>query len=124
MKTKAMPLCEVLPAMRKGDQTRNNMNSVHAKLTDAIARGETLQLEYQGNPREIIPLVFGRLRNGREAVLCYKIGDFRDGEPELLIRLYHLEKIRHVRKTPFRHRFNRKIDYYLTKHFTTVYQKC
>ncbi|MEM7035684.1 MAG: hypothetical protein AAF570_01820 [Bacteroidota bacterium] len=99
------------------------MKAFHKILQDVINEGQSLNLEYQGNPRHIIPLVFGELKNGKEAVLCYKINGVDEENPELSIRLYHSHKISNVKKTGRELSFNRKIDYYLTKHFRTVYVK-
>lgn len=92
-------------------------------MTDVIAKGESISLDYQGNPRQIIPLVYGELKNGREAVLCYKINEENGHGPELSIRLYHSHKISNVKRTGREMPFSRKIDYYLTKHFRKVYVK-
>lgn len=95
----------------------------HEAISQAIQNREVISLEYQGNPRNIIPLVYGELKNGRQAVLCYKIVASEDGGAELFLRLYHIEKIRHLHRTSLVSEVKRKIDYYLTKHFASVFQK-
>lgn len=97
--------------------------SYHDAIVNAISNREVLCLEYQGNSRRIIPMVYGILKNGRKAVLCYKIVETPGQPSELYLRLYHIEKIRHLHGTSTRMEVNRKIDYYLTKHFGQVYQK-
>lgn len=99
------------------------IHHLHHILCDVIDRGEILSLDYQGNPRQIIPLVYGVLKNGKEAVLCYKINEGDHEGPELAMRLYHSAKISNVHRTGIELPFSRKIDYYLTKHFRAVYSK-
>gem|GEM_PF-6486666 len=112
---------------QKTDQRSNQVyvrpQEYHEAITQAIHNREVVNLEYQGNPRSIIPLVYGELKNGRKAVLCYKIVAQEGGASELYLRLYHLEKIRHLHRTTTVGEVNRKIDYYLTKHFASVFQK-
>lgn len=95
----------------------------HEAIIEAIQNREMLSLEYQGNARRIIPMVYGILKNGRKAILCYKIVESEGRPAELYLRLYHLEKIRHLKRTHQVMEINRKIDYYLTKHFGQVFQK-
>lgn len=64
------------------------------------------------------------LKNGKKAILCYKISHSDSGMPELALRLYHFEKISHLTRSGHHIEVNRKIDYYLTKHFASVFQKC
>lgn len=124
MKTTTTPVGSQATATSYPQPSAVTLKASHDLICNAIGEGSAIQLEYQGNVRQIIPLVYGMLRNGREAVLCYKINSIHNGEPDLVIRLYHLEKIRNVKPQGFRYPCNRRIDYYLTKHFTTVYQKC
>lgn len=77
--------------------------------------GAILPLNYQGNSRRVIPLAFGTLKNGKEALLCYKV----EGE-DLAIRLYHTSKISRLGDPQPGVSFDRKIDYYLTKHFRSI----
>ena len=95
----------------------------HQTIVQAIEGKEVLSLEYQGNRRRIVPMVYGMLKNGRKAILCYKIVEQEGQAPELFMRLYHEEKIRHLYRTGEKMPLNRKIDYYLTKHFGQVFQK-
>ena len=85
------------------------------KIIDAIESGESLSLTYQGNPRKVIPLAYGLLKNGKEALLCYKINAIYDDGPDLSIRLYHIHKVDNVEPGKEHYPFSRKIDYYLTK---------
>ena len=109
---------------RKGRKSTHVQSpDYHQAIVTAIAHKEVLCLEYQGNRRTIIPMVYGILKNGRKAILCYKIVE-QEGQPaELFMRLYHEEKIRHLYRTGIQMPINRKIDYYLTKHFGQVFQK-
>lgn len=109
---------------RRPRSRQQNSADASTLIAEAIRNQEMLALHYQGNPRRIIPLVFGELKNGRQAVLCYKYNGLGCEEPEMVLRLYHLEKISHVMRTDIVMEVNRKIDYYLTKHFASVYQKC
>ena len=99
-------------------------NGNHDSFIGAIQSQAMISLRYQKNPRTIIPLVYGKLKNGKNAVLCYKVYQNDDSNPEIALRLYHCEKISRVRVIGDSLPVNRKIDYYLTKHFGTVYQKC
>lgn len=93
------------------------------QIKSAIDQGQTLQCEYQGHPRHVVPLCVGGLKNGRSAMLCYKIEE-REGKPmELFMRLYHLEKMV-IRGTGIALTVDRKIDYYLTKHFSRIESQC
>lgn len=89
------------------------------KIKEAIKAGKTLQLDYQGQSLHVIPLVLGELKNGKEAMLCYKTND----EGDLSIRLYHMHKVTNlligIESAPH----SKNIDYYLTKHFRTIYAK-
>ena len=109
---------------RRSSQARPGNTNAHEQAIEAIAKGEILTLDYQGNPRSIVPLVYGVLKNGKKAILCYKISHPESGMPELALRLYHFEKISFLERSGRSIDVNRKIDYYLTKHFATVYQKC
>lgn len=109
---------------RRSNQGRAGNASAHADTIEAISKGEILQLDYQGNPRSIVPLVYGVLKNGKKAILCYKISHPQSGMPELALRLYHFDKITFLENSGRSIEVNRKIDYYLTKHFATVFQKC
>lgn len=104
-------------------QDEKPMKSLEKIIQDGIAHGQAMALEYQGNSRRIIPLVHGLLKNGKEAVLCYKINSVDADGPDLAIRLYHSHKITNPQLTGEAFPFSRKIDYYLTKHFRTVYTK-
>jgi hypothetical protein len=105
-------------------QTKPIMTTTIDQLIETgICQGKTISLHYQGNPRRIIPLVFGLLKNGKEAVLCFKINGIDEDGPDLSIRLYHLHKITQPRINEESLPFSRKIDYYLTKHFRKVYVK-
>lgn len=112
------------PKGRRAQQARPATTSAQQQISAAIAAGEILQLNYQGNPRSIVPLVYGILKNGKKAILCYKINHPSCGFPEMALRLYHLDKVSHLQGTGHVREVNRKIDYYLTKHFASVYQKC
>ncbi len=109
---------------RHTSSSSSSAQSTHSLICEAIRGHQMISLHYQGNPRRIIPLVFGELKNGRQAVLCYKYNGPNSHEPEIVLRLYHLEKISHVESLDIVLDVNRKIDYYLTKHFAAVYQKC
>lgn len=96
------------------------MKTLDTTISDAIANGEILRLQYQGHPRRIVPLVYGILKNGKKAVLCYKINPNPEG-PEMALRCYHLEKISHLQTSGISAEVNRKVDYYLTKHFSEIH---
>jgi hypothetical protein len=97
--------------------------TIDQTIMAGISAGKTLSLEYQGNPRRIIPLVYGLLKNGKEALLCYKINHVDEDGPDLSIRLYHAHKISGLCLNEEQLPFSRKIDYYLTKHYRSVYVK-
>jgi hypothetical protein len=103
------------------------MNTMTTTIDQTIMAGisanQTLSLDYQGNPRRVIPLVFGLLKNGKEALLCYKINSIDEDGPDLSIRLYHAHKITDLSLNEEQLPFSRKIDYYLTKHYRQVYVK-
>ena len=90
---------------------------------DAIFSQKTLKLDYQGKPRHVIPLVYGVLKNDKEALLCYKIIGEHNNHLDLAIRLYHLAKISNAEVTDRVIQESWEIDYYLTKHFKTIYSK-
>lgn len=108
--------------------TRNQLSSkvrgYHENIIAAIEQGEVLHLKYQDNSRKVVPLVYGVLKNGKRALLCYKIGEPGDNMPELAIRLYHFDKISDLERSGQLRTVDRKIDYYLTKHFASVYKRC
>lgn len=97
------------------------IETIPHSLADAILHGQTLLLHYQDNPRHVIPLVFGRLKNGKDALLCYKIEPLPDGTHSQSIRLYHAGKISDVQPTGQSVPHSRRIDYFLTRHFRRVY---
>lgn len=99
----------------------NPIEALQAPINAAIMAGHTVRLEYQGNRRHVIPLVFGMLKNGKEALLCYKLDELEDGSILQSIRLYHADKIEHVSGTITSVPHSRKIDYFLTRHFRRVY---
>ena len=99
-------------------------NDLHHHLSESIGGKEVIQLNYQDHPRTIVPLVYGELKNGRRAVLCYKINQLESGDTEMVLRLYHTDKITQLRRPGRTMEVNRRIDYYLTKHFATVNRKC
>lgn len=97
--------------------------TIDQTILAGISANQTLSLEYQGNPRRVIPLVYGMLKNGKEALLCYKINCIDQDGPDLSIRLYHASKISGLKLNEEQLPFSRKIDYYLTKHYRQVYVK-
>jgi hypothetical protein len=94
---------------------------LQSPLLAAILHNETVKLQYQGNDRHVIPLVFGMLKNGKEALLCYKLDEMPDGSFLQSIRLYHADKITDLEPTGRSLPHSRKIDYYLTRHYRRVY---
>lgn len=93
-------------------------------IEDAIQNRETIHVKYRGGSRHVIPLVYGRLRNGREALLCYKILDHdAPAQSEIAFRLYHLSFLEPVKLPGEQVQNIPSIDYYLTKHFAAVYAK-
>ena len=101
----------------------NEIQEKKGHFNQAISENKTLKLDYQGNPRHVIPLVYGVLKNGKEALLCYKIIGEHNNHLDLAIRLYHLDKISNVKSTDRVIQESWEIDYYLTKHFKTIYSK-
>lgn len=105
--------------------TTKNMETVidmiPEPLADAILQGQTLRLRYQENHRHVIPLVYGRLKNGKDALLCYKLDVLPDGSITQSIRLYHASKISGIEATGQHIPYSRRIDYFLTRHFRRVY---
>lgn len=97
------------------------VNSIPEALADAIMEGLTIRLNYQDNPRHVIPLVYGRLKNGKDALLCYKLDVLPDGSITQSIRLYHASKISEITATGQHIPYSRRIDYFLTRHFRRVY---
>ena len=93
-------------------------------LVTAIETGYSIRLGYQDNPRHVIPLVYGRLKNGKDALLCYKLDVLPDGSITQSIRLYHMDKVSNIVETGIHIPFSRRIDYFLTRHFRTTYTSC
>lgn len=91
------------------------------KYMYAIQRGHLIECEYQENPRTIIPLAWGKMKNGKNALLCFKINGYDEDGPDLSIRLYHAHKIKFAEIAGEAPPFSKKIDYYLTKHFRKIY---
>jgi hypothetical protein len=96
------------------------IDTIPQPLADAIMQGQTIRLCYQDNPRHVIPLVYGRLKNGKDA-LCYKLDVLPDGSITQSIRLYHASKISDIETTGQHLPYSRRIDYFLTRHFRRVY---
>ena len=97
------------------------IDTIPEPLADAIMQGQTLRLNYQDNARHVIPLVYGRLKNGKDALLCYKLDVLPDGSITQSIRLYHASKISGIQATGQHIPYSRRIDYFLTRHFRRVY---
>ena len=93
-------------------------------LNAAIQSGNTLKISYQDNNRHVIPLVYGRLKNGKDALLCYKLDVLPDGSITQSIRLYHADKISNITETGIHIPYSRRIDYFLTRHFRSTYTSC
>ena len=93
------------------------------EILNAFISQQTLSLNYQGNPRRVIPLFFGLLKNGKEALLCYKINSIDEDGPDLSIRLYHMHKVSEMVVSDQVVPFSRKVDYYITKHFSMVFSR-
>lgn len=108
---------------KRATSRRKRFRYADSALFDAMENRTALHVTYRGNARKVIPLVFGRLKNGKEAVLCYKIVEDNPGEPTLLIRLYHWEYLDILSPAPLEADIDFEIRYYLTRHFATVYGK-
>jgi len=89
-------------------------------LEQGISERKTLNLKYQGNDRTVIPLVYGVLKNGKEALLCYKQ---LKNPVDYALRLYHIKKLSAIQITDDEFYPPVQIDYYLTKHFKTIYSR-
>lgn len=91
-----------------------------AEIGTALSEGRELTLLYQGNNRRVIPLAHGVLKNGKEALLCYKVDIVYGGQVHS-IRLYHMSKVTDVKIGGGSAPHSKRIDYYLTRHFKSIH---
>lgn len=81
-------------------------------------KGEKWEVKYRGHDRTIIPLVYGTLKNGKDALLCLRSIDHTD---KWEIRLFHRDKLNVRARMKYTGNLTeRQIDHYLTKHFSTI----